>query len=98
MVLVCSKCSKKLGGGFGKKGDKPLAKELRKLAGTKNGRKSNLLVVETRCLKVCPKGAVAVVDAKAPDRWLLIPAQTDVEAVAERIGIFPTSEVQKMRE
>ena len=34
-VLVCGKCSKKLDGGFGKKGRTPLAKLLRKILGLK---------------------------------------------------------------
>lgn len=91
VVLVCSKCSKKLGGGFGKKGNRPLAKELRKLADGRKGRKADLLVVETGCLKLCPKGAVVAVNAAAPDKWLLVPPHTDVKAVAERLGVPGTS-------
>jgi predicted metal-binding protein len=91
VVLVCSKCSKKLGGGFGRKGSKPLAKELRKLAGAGKGRKSDLLVLETACLKLCPKGAVVVMDAAKPESWLIVPAQTDVQAVAEKIGLSNAS-------
>jgi hypothetical protein len=35
VVLVCRKCSKKLGGGFGADGDQKLAKILRKAIGAK---------------------------------------------------------------
>ncbi len=80
-VLVCGKCSKKLDGGFGKGGRTSLAKALRKDMGLKKGRKAALGVVETRCLGVCPKNAVMVVDAARPDRWLMVPAGTDVAAV-----------------
>ncbi|WP_241126919.1 hypothetical protein [Novosphingobium terrae] len=87
VVLVCSKCSKKLGGGFGKKGSKPLVKELRKLTGAGKGRKADLLVLESPCLKLCPKGAVAVMDATTPETWLIVPAQSDVKEVAEKLGM-----------
>lgn len=89
-MLVCSKCSKKLGGGFGKKGSKSLAKELRKLAGAGKGRKSDLLVLETACMKLCPKGGVVVMDAAKPESWLIVPAETDVQAIAKKIGLPPT--------
>jgi len=80
-VLVCGKCSKKLDGGFGKGGRVPLAKALRKDLGLKKGRKAALGVVETKCLGVCPKNAVMVIDAARPDRWLVVPAGTDLAAV-----------------
>ncbi|MEG3166013.1 (2Fe-2S) ferredoxin domain-containing protein [Sphingomonas sp. PB2P19] len=80
-VLVCGKCSKKLDGGFGKGGRTPLAKALRKELGLKKGRKATLGVVETKCLGVCPKNAVVVMDAAQPDRWLVVPARTDLSAV-----------------
>ena len=61
-MLVCAKCSRKLDGGFGGAG-KPLAKALRKHLKLKNGPKSRAGVVEVKCLGVCPKGAVVVVDS-----------------------------------
>lgn len=79
-VLVCGKCSKKLGGGFGGKGRMSLAKVLRKRWG--KGRKATRGVVETRCLGVCPKNAVIVIDGAAPERWMLVRAGDDVDAVA----------------
>ena len=51
-VLVCGKCSGKVGGGFGKDRRTPLAKALRKLLGLKKGRKAALGVVETPCLGI----------------------------------------------
>ena len=58
-LLVCRKCSKRLGGGFGPKGRTPLAKALRKHLDVKKGRKAPLGIVEVKCLGVCPRGAKA---------------------------------------
>jgi predicted metal-binding protein len=87
VVLVCGKCSRKLHGGFGPGGDKPLAKALRRQAGGGKGRKATLGVVEVGCLKICPKGAVVVVDAARPREWLLVAAGTPVGEVAVRLGM-----------
>lgn len=86
VVLVCGKCSKKVKGGFGEKGRTPLAKALRKRAEGK-GRKANYGVIETGCLKLCPKGAVVVVDGARPGEWLLVRPGTPVEEVAVRLGL-----------
>lgn len=85
-VLVCGKCSKKIGGGFGPKGKTPLAKALRKYLGLKKGRKGAAGVVEVKCLGVCPKNAVTVVDLAAPDAWLLVPAGAGLDDVAAELG------------
>ncbi|KQN91476.1 hypothetical protein ASE90_01280 [Sphingomonas sp. Leaf67] len=85
-VLVCAKCSKKLDGGFGESG-KPLAKALRKHLKLKNGPKSRAGVVEVKCLDVCPKGAVVVVDSERPGDWLLVRPGDDLDAVAARLGL-----------
>ena len=87
VVLVCGKCSKKLGGGFGKKRKRPLADALRELGDGKKGIKSDLLVIETGCLKLCPKGAVVAIDPANPKEWLLVPAGADVSAVATKLGV-----------
>ena len=91
-VLVCSKCSKKVGGGFGPKGKTRLAKALRELGNGKKGRKADFGVIETRCLKLCPKGRVVVIDGAAPGDWLLVKPGTPVEDVAERLGLSPTGD------
>jgi predicted metal-binding protein len=88
-VLVCGKCSKKIGGGFGKDGRAPLAKALRKDLGLKKGRKAPLGVVETKCLGVCPKNAVVIMDAAHPDRWLVVPARTDLALL--EATLFPVT-------
>ncbi len=89
-VLVCGKCSKKLGGGFGEKRKTSLAKLLRRFGGGKK-RKSAFGVIETKCLGVCPKGAVTVVDAAHPGRWQLIAAGTPEDQLAGRLGLAASS-------
>lgn len=86
-VLVCAKCSKKVKGGFGKKGRTPLARALLDLGNGRKGRKADFGVVESRCLKLCPKGRVVVIDGAAPDQWVLVKPGTPVEDVAERLGL-----------
>ena len=80
-ILVCGKCSKKLDGGFGEKGRTSLVKLLRQALGVKKGRKSDRGVIEVKCLGVCPKNAVVMVDGTRPDRWMLVPAGADVDEV-----------------
>lgn len=79
VALVCGKCSRKLDGGFGRDGDERLAKLLRDRAG--RGKRAVAGVVETKCLKLCPKKAVAVIDAARPGEWLVVPAGEPVDAV-----------------
>lgn len=84
-ILVCGKCSKKIDGGFGKKGRTPLAKVLRRILGLKSGRKAALGVVETRCLGVCPRDAVVLVDGRQPAQWLVVPRGADVVELAAKL-------------
>lgn len=86
-VLVCRKCSKKLGGGFGPDGKKTLAKALRKRLGLKKGRKAVAGIVEVGCLGVCPKGAVTVVNGAASREWLLVRPGADLDELAREIGL-----------
>ena len=86
-VLVCRKCSKKLGGGFGRKGKTSLAKALRQELGVCNGRRGALGVVEVKCLGVCPKGAVTVVNGAMPGEWVLVREGTPVNEVASALDL-----------
>ena len=90
-LLVCRKCSRRLGGGFGERGEERLAKLLRKRFGGGKGRKADIGIVEVDCLKVCPKGAALVIDAASPGEWLLIEAGTPLDEVAARLELtsFP---------
>jgi len=88
IVLVCRKCSKKLDGGFGKRGDQSLAKGLRKMLGAKAvGRKASLAVIEVDCLDICPKGAVVAFRAAAPGDWAIVPKGAPLDGVARRLGL-----------
>ncbi len=85
VVLICGKCSKKVGKHFGADGDETLARALRHRTG--KGRKASVGVIETRCLKLCPKNAVTVVDARHPDEWLVVPPGEPIDDLAHRLGL-----------
>ena len=86
-ILVCKKCSKKLRGGFGPKGRTPLAKALRQELDIKKGRKGALGIIEVKCLGVCPKGAVTVVNGATPGEWLLVAAGGEVGEIIDELGL-----------
>ncbi len=86
-VLVCAKCSKKLDGGFGPNGKQPLGKALRKHLHLKKGRKAAAGVVDVKCLGVCARGAVTVVNGAASREWLLVPAAADLDELASELGL-----------
>lgn len=86
-VLVCAKCSRKLDGGFGPKGKQTLGKALRKHLHLKKGRKAAAGIADVKCLGVCPRGAVTVVNGAASREWLLVPAGADLDAVADELGL-----------
>lgn len=87
VVLVCRKCSKKLDGGFGPKGDERLAKALRRHLSIKKGRKADAGIVEVGCLGVCPKGAVTVVDGADSREWLLVRPGADLDELARALHL-----------
>lgn len=83
-ALVCAKCTKRLNGGFGKKGRTSLVKLLRRAFG--KGRDASVGVVAVKCLGVCPQGAVTVIDTRRPREWMLVRAGTPVEEVVAALG------------
>lgn len=87
VVLVCGKCSRKMDGGFGDKERTPLAKALRKHLRLKKGRKGAAGIVEVKCLGICPRDAVTVVDAARPGRWSLVRRGADLDQVASALGL-----------
>jgi predicted metal-binding protein len=91
-LLVCKKCSKKLGGGFGPKGKTDLAKALRAELGVRKGRKGALGIIEVKCLGICSRGAVTVVNGATPGEWLLVRAGLPVAAVVEALGLNPAEQ------
>lgn len=88
-LLICRKCSQKLGGGFGPKGRTPLAKALRKELALKKGRKATLGIIEVKCLGVCPHGSVTVVSGAHPREWALVRAGADTTEVAKALALIP---------
>lgn len=86
-LLVCGKCSKKLGGGFGPKGKTGLAKALKKETGGGKGRKARVGIIETKCLGVCPRHAVTMVDTRRGQDWILVREGADVGDLARELGL-----------
>ncbi|MBN8820182.1 MAG: (2Fe-2S) ferredoxin domain-containing protein [Sphingomonas sp.] len=86
-ILVCRKCSKKLKGGFGPDGKKPLAKALRKHLQTGKGRMADAGILEVGCLDLCPKRAVTVVDARHPDQWLVVRPGANLDGLAHELDL-----------
>jgi hypothetical protein len=82
VLLVCRKCSKKLGGGFGKKHKTALDKVLKGAFKGKGAPK----VLAVPCLDICPKHAVCLIRASVPTRVHLVEAGTPVEAVIAALG------------
>lgn len=93
-LMICAKCTKKIGGGFGAKGKHPLAKVLRKELGVKSGRKAAMGIVEVKCLKVCPKNAVTVVDSRDVHEWKIVAAGVSTAAVIEGLELNASAPVQ----
>ena len=87
LVAICKKCGKKLGGGFGDGASKPLAKALRKELHLPKWKRSPVRIVETACMKLCPKGAVAVMTGGDAGRVHVVPAGTPLAVVADHLGL-----------
>ncbi len=75
IILVCRKCSKKLDGGFGPDGDDDLGSSLKR-ALRAEGRRRDVRVIETKCLGLCPKGAVTMLRGSQPGALLSVPRGT----------------------
>lgn len=87
VIAICGKCGKKLGGGFGPSGGETLGKALRTALHLPKPKRARVRIVETKCLKLCPKGAVAVLDGNDPGHILVIPAGTPVTTIIDRLGL-----------
>ena len=84
VALVCGKCSRKLRGGFGKKGKRDLV-EVIKDAAKATGRRRAVRVLEVGCLGLCPKRAVSAIGMGQPGQVLVVPAGTDGMLVLTRL-------------
>jgi predicted metal-binding protein len=85
-ILICKKCSKKVGGGFGDNGKTSLAKALRATGNGKRGRKADRGIFEMGCQKICPKNAVVAINAARPHDWLIVPRGADLDEVTDALG------------
>ena len=56
-------------------------------SGAKKGRKAQAGIVEVKCLGVCPRGAVTVVNGAASHEWLLVREGTEMAEVAQALGL-----------
>lgn len=86
-VLICRKCSKKLRGGFGKKGKRSLRGLLQDVYGDAKGRRAELGIVEVPCFKLCPKRAVSVALGSKPGVLFEIGEGAAVEDVIEALDL-----------
>ena len=80
-ILVCGKCSRRVGGGWGAKGRTSLAKALRRALGVSRGPRASVGVMAVGCLGVCPAGGVVVLDGARPRRWVVARPGETPEAV-----------------
>ena len=87
LVAICRKCGKKVGGGFGDNGKTSLAKALKKTLDLPKWRRSPIRIVETGCMKLCPKGAVAVTTSGDARLVYVIPEGVPVAEVAAHLGL-----------
>ena len=84
LIVVCGKCSKKLDGGFGDDGEDSLARALKHELRA-SGRRRTVRVLESKCLGLCPKGAVTVLPGRNPGAMLTIAAGVAASTVLETI-------------
>jgi hypothetical protein len=87
VIAICGKCGKKLGGGFGEGAGRPLGKMLRRTVPGTKGKRATLRIVETKCLDICPKGAVALLDSAQPGAVVIVARATPVAVVVARLGL-----------
>jgi predicted metal-binding protein len=78
ILLLCGKCARKVDGGYGPKGKDALRSALRTELSAK-GLRRQVRIIETRCMGICPNGAVTALNAAKPDTILTVPRKTDPE-------------------
>lgn len=93
IILLCAKCGKKAGGGFGPKGKTRLDKYLRSQLKLPKGKHASIHFATTSCFKVCPKNAVTVARGSRPGTLHVIPAGADAAEIAETLGIGGKADV-----
>lgn len=88
-VLICRKCSKKLRGGFGKKGKQSLRGLLKDIYGDAKGRRAEIGILEAPCFKLCPKRAVSVALGTKPGALYEVPEGMEIGDVLEALALPP---------
>jgi hypothetical protein len=89
VILVCRKCSKKIGGGFGPDGDMRLDKAMRRELELGKGRKSRIRFVRVPCFDICAKNAVTVMKGSEPESFYVIPRGEALKKIAGMLRIGP---------
>lgn len=86
LVVTCAKCARKLDGGFGRKGSKPLRSVLKR-ALKSGGWGRKVRVAEVSCLGLCPKRrqVVATRAQLAAGRLLVVEPGEAAETVLDRL-------------
>ena len=87
LVAVCRKCGKKIDGGFGDGGRRTLAKALKTYLDLPKWKRSPVRIVETGCMKLCPRNAVAVATSGDARLVHIVARETPVAAVAAHLGL-----------
>lgn len=88
ILLLCGKCARNLDGGYGPDGEATLRLALR-AALKKTGRHKEVRIIETRCMGICPKAAVAALNAGAPGHIHTIPIGTPTAEVLTLLQLPP---------
>jgi hypothetical protein len=92
VILLCSKCTRKIDGGYGTK-RKQAPKDVRRAELKANGRRRQVRIIETRCIGfcwICPKKAVTALNASRPECILTVPTGTPTgEALALLLSCEP---------
>ena len=81
VLAICGKCGKKLRGGFGDNAGRPLAKLLRRTVSGTKGKRATMRIIETKCLDICPKGGVALIDSMQPGVVVIVAVATPLPIV-----------------
>ncbi|MEY2884729.1 MAG: hypothetical protein RL490_2453 [Pseudomonadota bacterium] len=82
LLAICGKCGRKLGGGFGANGKRTLGKALRRHVIGAKGKRALVRIVETKCLDICPKGAVVLIDSAEPGAVMIVSEGTPMMQIA----------------
>jgi predicted metal-binding protein len=83
-LTICRKCSKKLGGGFGKSGKEELRHAVRE-ALKAAGRRGSIGILQAGCFKLCPKDAVTVAIGSRPGELVVVPKGMVPEVVGNAV-------------